>query len=112
MRDRKGLAVGLLAGLLAVCFIVSVSTGPLSFRRLESEEDALSTDQKAAQDLSDFKIEWTPFTIFTFFCIGLSLIVASASGIGGGGILVRDNLPNLAPTVRNAAADCGFPHFG
>ena len=45
-------------------------------------------DVEAADEVHSFRLKYDPFTIFTFFCIALSLVLASGSGIGGGGILV------------------------
>ena len=47
-----------------------------------------ATDAAAADEVHRFKLEYNPFTVLTFCCIALSLVLASSSGIGGGGILV------------------------
>jgi uncharacterized Tic20 family protein len=54
----------------------------------EATDKTLSTDEANAQEVQNFKIKYNNFTILTFVLIALSLIAASASGIGGGGILV------------------------
>ena len=54
----------------------------------QAVEAPLTTDERAAQDVANFRLHNDTFTIITFLCIALALIVASASGIGGGGILV------------------------
>ena len=59
----------------------------------------LTTDQQSAADVANFKLEYNTFTIITFVCIALALIVASASGIGGGGILVRRLAYSLCPSL-------------
>lgn len=54
----------------------------------DEESKNLSTDEQNAKEVQNFRIKFDNFTIFTFVLIAISLIVASASGIGGGGILV------------------------
>uniref|UniRef100_A0A7S2WB47 Sulfite exporter TauE/SafE n=1 Tax=Rhizochromulina marina TaxID=1034831 RepID=A0A7S2WB47_9STRA len=55
----------------------------------EGEEGATAEKDDMDDDpVQSFSLHLTPFTVLTFFCIALSLVLASASGIGGGGILV------------------------
>jgi uncharacterized Tic20 family protein len=69
----------------------------------EATDKTLSTDEANAQEVQNFKIKYNNFTILTFVLIALSLIAASASGIGGGGILVGSDTHNvvLSSTLEN-----------
>mmetsp|Transcript_34669 Transcript_34669/g.44714 ORF Transcript_34669/g.44714 Transcript_34669/m.44714 type:complete len:587 (+) Transcript_34669:14-1774(+) len=74
--------------ILIFAFLVCNAVAEEANQRDDGDDTPLSTDAAAAQEVESFKLKFDGFTIFTFFIIALSLIIASASGIGGGGILV------------------------